>query len=310
MSDIDEIKIRRLDMTVLLIFVNLMRERRAVAVAERMGLTQSSISHALKRLRSVFDDPLFLRKPHGLEPTAFAIAVEPAVREALDRLNGILQRPETFRPEDATGTVRLAAYDSEMALLMPGLIGRLAADAPGLRLAGRMLGRGQALAALDDGSADIAAGFIWDLPKAFMRLPLYEEGYLVVARQDHPILGDLLELADYAAARHLVVSPAGDLSGIVDEALSARGLGRNVICAVPQFFPALAALACSDLVATLPSRLVRMHAPAFGLAWCEPPLTLRSFEVSAFLHRRNERNPMLGWLAGVMREVAGAAKPA
>lgn len=308
MSDIDEMKLRRLDITLLLVFLNLMRERRAVTVADRMGLTQSSISHALKRLRAVFDDPLFLRKPHGLEPTAVAIAVEPAIREALDRLNGMLQRPGTFRPEEATGTIRLAAYDSEMALLVPGLIGRLATEAPGLRLAGRMLGRAEALAALDDGSADIAAGFIWDLPQAFLRLPLYEEGYLVAARHDHPLLAGPLDIDTYAAARHLVVSPAGDLRGIVDDRLSAAGRSRSVVCAVPQFFPALAALACSDLVATLPAGLVRLHAAAFGLAFREPPLALRRFEVAAFIHRRNERNPMIEWLAGVMREVAQAVQ--
>ena len=72
MSDIDEIELRRLDLTVLLVFLNLMRFGKATDVATHMGLTQSSISHSIRRLRDSFGDPLFLRKPHGLEPTFVA----------------------------------------------------------------------------------------------------------------------------------------------------------------------------------------------------------------------------------------------
>ena len=88
--NIDEIELRRLDLTVLLVFTNLMRLRKASDVAEHMGLTQSSISHSIKRLRETFGDPLFLRTPKGMEPTAVALGLEPRIRSVVEGPDGAL----------------------------------------------------------------------------------------------------------------------------------------------------------------------------------------------------------------------------
>lgn len=303
MSDIDEMKLRRLDLTVLLVFLNLMRDRKAMLVADRMGLTQSSISHALKRLRDTFGDPLFLRKPHGMEPTAVAIRLEPEIRKAVDALNGALVSPEAFDPASASGVLRIGAYDSEMAVLVPQMIACIQAEAPGLKFAARALGRRDALDALEAGELDLAIGFYWDLPAAFLSTPLHEERYLTVARRGHALFEEGSDLKRYLAARHLVVSPNGDLSGIVDRSLETLGKTRNVVCAVPQFFPALATLAASDLVATLPATLVRKFSASFDLDYREPPLEIRRFTISLVRHRRNEKNTKLDWIGGTMKDL-------
>lgn len=303
MSDIDEMKLRRLDLTVLLVFLNLMRDRKAVLVADRMGLTQSSISHALKRLRDTFGDPLFLRKPHGMEPTAVAIRLEPEIRKAVDALNGALVSPEAFDPASASGVLRIGAYDSEMAVLVPQMIACIQAEAPGLKFAARALGRRDALDALETGELDLAIGFFWDLPAAFIATPLYDERYLTVARRGHALFEEGFSLKRYLAARHLVVSPNGDLSGIVDRSLKTLGKTRNVVCAVPQFFPALATLAASDLVATLPATLVLKFSPPFDLDYLEPPLEIRRFTISLVRHRRNEKNTKLDWIGDTMKDL-------
>lgn len=305
MSDIDEMKLRRLDLTVLLVFLNLMRDRKAVLVADRMGLTQSSISHALKRLRDTFGDPLFLRKPHGMEPTAVAVRLEPDIRKVVDTLNGALASPEAFDPAQASGLLRIGAYDSEMAVLVPEMVARIQGEAPLLKVGMRSLGRRAALDALDAGEIDLAIGFFWDLPSSFLSRPLYQEGYLTVARKGNPALEGKLDLERFVATRHLVVSPSGDLSGIVDRSLEALGMTRDVVLAVPQFFPALATLACTDLVATLPATLTRQFAGAFGLEFREPPLEIRRFTVSIVRHRRNEKNIKLNWICEIISSGAG-----
>lgn len=303
MSDIDEMKLRRLDLTVLLVFLNLMRDRKAVLVADRMGLTQSSISHALKRLRDTFGDPLFLRKPHGMEPTAVAQRLEPVIRRAVDSLNSAFSSLDAFHPRNASGIVRIGAYDSELAVLVPGLVAQLQYQAPALKIGARALGRRGALKALETGELDVAIGFFWDLPTAFLAMPLHEEGYLTVAKRGHTLFEEGLDLNRYLAARHLVVSPAGDLSGVVDRSLEAVGKTRNVVCAVPQFFPALATLAASDLVATLPATLVRKFSTSFGLDYWEPPLEIRRFTISLVRHRRNEKNAKLDWIGDTIKSL-------
>ena len=119
MPDLDRTKLRRLDLTLLLILLGLLRHRRATAVAAELGLTGSSVSHALGRLRDVFGDELFLRRPHGLVPTAFALAIEPEVRAAVEALDGALRGPPAFDPPTAGGRLRIAARDILLATRRP-----------------------------------------------------------------------------------------------------------------------------------------------------------------------------------------------
>ena len=120
-----------------------MRHRKAVDVANELGLTQSAISQALKLLRDIFGDPLFLRRPHGMEPTATAIALEAPVAAAVETLRGALGAARTFDLATATGVVAVAALDAEQAVLIPPLAARLRASAPGLTMSVRSWGAPQ-----------------------------------------------------------------------------------------------------------------------------------------------------------------------
>lgn len=300
MINIDEIELRRLDLTVLLVFLNLLRFRKATDVADHMGLTQSSISHSIKRLREAFNDPLFLRHPKGMEPTAVALGLEPKIRQIVETLSDALQAPLDFDPATTTETLRIGAYDNEMTSLVPGLLERARAAAPGLRISILPLGRRAALDALETGDIDLALGFIWDLPAGFRKIDLYEEHYSVVFRQGHPLEGRALTLDAYLTADHLIVSPAGEFSGIVDRELARQDRQRDVIVSVPLFLPALATVATTDLIATLPSRLVASEAARYQLIQSEPPIHIRPFTVSMILHKRNANHPMHEWVAELL----------
>lgn len=108
MSDIDQTKLRKIDLTLLLVFLGLMRHRKAALVAGEPGLTPSSISHSLRRLREIFEDPLFLRRAHGLEPTAVADALEPKIRQIVETLDQTLAAPDGFEPEKSGRVIRIA----------------------------------------------------------------------------------------------------------------------------------------------------------------------------------------------------------
>lgn len=296
MTDIDQMKIRRLDPTILLVFLALMRHRKATLAAVELGLTQSAISHALKRLRDVLGDELFRRRPHGLEPTAVATALEPGVRAAVEGLSALLAGPQPFDPASAEGLLRVGAFDTELATILPGLIRDLRTEAPGLSIAARSIGRRPALDALEAGDLDLAFGFFWSVGSDFEVTHLYEDGFLVVSRRDDPALTEPLTLERYIELSHILVSPAGDMRGIVDATLERMGKSRRVVAAVPLFFPAFAAVAETGCIATVPRRLAQAHASAFGLVCAEPPLDIRRFPVSVVRHRRNRRNPMHLWL--------------
>jgi len=114
--EFDKTKLRRLDLGLLLIFLGLIQHRKAADVAVDLGLTKSSISHALKRLRDIFEDDLFVRNPQGLTPTHFALEIAPQVRQAVEHLQVALDGPTTFNPAESRVVLRISALDHSMAL--------------------------------------------------------------------------------------------------------------------------------------------------------------------------------------------------
>jgi DNA-binding transcriptional LysR family regulator len=295
MSDFSTSELRRLDLTLLLVFLGLVRHRKALDVAAELGLTQSAISQALRRLRDIFGDDLFLRRPHGMEPTATALALEAPVAAAVEALRSALGAARAFDPASAKGLLRVAALDAEQAVLIPPLAARLCVRAPGTILSVLPLGRGAAMEALSEGKADLALGFVWDVPEAISAEVLYEESFLVAGRPE--VLADApqVDLDAYCAADHILISPGGDLRGVVDEQLEAMGRNRRVILGLPAFLPALAAVAASGALVTLPARVARAFAPGFGLVTADPPIPVRRFPVSVFWHRRNDADPRIAW---------------
>jgi DNA-binding transcriptional LysR family regulator len=302
MSDLSISQLRRLDLTLLLVFLGLIRHRKAADVAVELGLTQSAISQAVKRLRDIFQDELFLRRPHGMEPTATALALEDPLRRAVEALRGALGAARSFDPMQAEGVVRIAALDAEQAVLIPPLVACLRQLAPGLTLSVLPLGRGAAMEALSDGRADLALGFAWDLPDTISGEPLHDESFLVAGRPDTLPHAPHISLDAYCAADHVLISPGGDLRGVVDDQLAAMDRRRRVILGLPAFLPALAAVSTSGAIVTLPACVARGFAPGFGLVTAEPPIPVRSFPVSVFWHRRNDTDPKTLWIRQQLRQ--------
>lgn len=283
-------------MSQMLVFSELMRHRKQTVVARRLGLTQSAISHTLARLRITLGDELFLRRPTGIEPTARALALEGTIAELLRLAEDVLRIDRSFDAATETRTIRIGALDHQVAVVAPGLIRALRRSAPGMRVSFIAAVRSDALEGLANGSLDLALGYFPSLPDAIEAESLLEDSYAVVLRKGHPLAARKLTLKAYCAAEHLLVSVGGELTGIVDMTLQRDGLSRQVIASVPQFFAALATVASSDLIVTLPARLARMHARRFGLAVAPPPLAIRPFTVSVVWHKRAASDLALRWI--------------
>lgn len=299
--EFDKTKLRRLDLGLLLVFLGLMEHRKAADVAADLGLTQSSISHALRRIRDVFGDELFLRRPHGFEPTAFALEIEPQIRAAVEALQHTLDEQSQFEPTKSNVTLRISALDHSMAGILPKFVARVRQEAPGVRLKIYSRGRNAALQAFDAGALDLAVGFFWSVPDTLIREPLSRETYLIVGAHSNPLMQAPLTLDAYAAASHLVVSQDGTFHGIVDRSLRHHGHKRHVAVSVPMFFPAMTIVAQSDLLSALPRSLVEQFSSRFALAFQPPPLEIRPFDISVVRHKRDEKSKAILWAISVLR---------
>jgi DNA-binding transcriptional LysR family regulator len=294
-----------LDLNLLLVLEVLLAERSVTRAARRLGLSQSATSHALGRLRQVLDDPLFVRSPRGLVPTARAIQLASPLRAAFGELRSALSGPSPFEPATAAGTVRICTADFGQSLLVPGLCATVARQAPQVQLITTGFPQ-DVQTMLSSGQADLALGMAGVGPE-LNQIVLVTEPFRCVVRRGHPALqdgADTLPLDTYAELGHVLVSQKGVPRGFVDRALSARGLSRKVALVVPHLLPAAQAVAVSDLVWTAPVRLAETAAQLLPLRVLEPPLEIEPFSLAMSWHDRRHGDPLHAWIREQIRELA------
>lgn len=292
--------LRRLDLNLLVTLDALLEEHNVTRAAARLNLSQPSISVHLAKLRDIFGDPLLLPGPRGMRPTARADALRAPLREALGALEQAIAPAGAFDPAAAEHTWRVAASDlSESIILLP-LLRDLRASAPNTRLA--VLDKAPALLAkqAELGEIDLAFHISDEAPPGLRRRPLFRERYVLAGRAGHPALQSTPSLAQFCELEHVVVSPdGGGFFANTDAALAAVGLQRRVVLSVPHFLFVPSVLADSELVAMLPSRLVR-NQPALSVV--EAPLEVPGYEMSMYWPERVHRDPAHRWLREFIAE--------
>jgi DNA-binding transcriptional LysR family regulator len=283
----------------------LIHQRRTTLVAQRLGLSQSAVSHALSRLRDLFDDPLFVRKPYGLEPTRHALELAPRIEALLGAMNEALGWTERFTPQTTTRGFRIAAPDHLATLLAPGLLKFFARHAPKARFAfSQRLGQ-DALLALQRDEIDLALGRFRPRIDGLLVEPLFDDRYCLVARQHHPKLREKLTKARYSQLEHVQISVSGDFQSLEIEPVGALAVPRHALAAVPRFLIALAVVGQTDAVAVAPFRLAKRHAKNFGLRLHALPFVLEPLRVLAV--RRPHADPGVEWLFDVVKRLESGA---
>jgi DNA-binding transcriptional LysR family regulator len=303
MISILSMDIRAVDLNLLKAFDALMGERAVTRAAGRIGLSQPAMSHALSRLRNLFADDLFVRTATRMEPTARAREIAPLIQAAIEQIEAALNLGAGFEPAKSAAifTAGMAEY-AEIALV--GQLARaFAREAPGATL--RLLpASGIDIAEqLDRGAIDVAVAHLQNLPAHIEAAVLLRDPFVVVARKGHPIAAAPLSLEAYAAQHHVLVSPRGATSGALDRILVDFGLKRRIALLVATYLAVPAALAASDLVATVPSRTARQIAAIGEIAIMPLPIDF-SMTVSMAWHRRAASEPAQAWFRALLVEAA------
>jgi DNA-binding transcriptional LysR family regulator len=292
----NEIDLRRADLNLLVVFQVLLAERHVGRAAQRLALTQSAASHALGRLRDLFNDPLFVRHPKGVEPTARALALAPPIADILNRAQSLITAP-VFNPTLAC-SFTIATIDLTLPTIIVPLIEHLRRVAPAIDLRVVPLVREHVVAAFDRQEIDMAILNFPDPPKRIARLPVLKDRYVGIARRGHPGLkGKPLTAKAYAALPHLLFSPRGDPKGIVDEPLAQlSGIRRRVVMTIPHISAAPSIVARTDLVAVIAERIARLYATQHDLMLFDPPIKLPEFTISVLTSVARASDPALQWL--------------
>lgn len=288
------INISRLDLNLLRTLDVLLSEHNVTRAAQRLNLSQPSISVQLARLREIFDDPLLLPGPRGMVPTARADELREPLRQALEALMSAVSPASAFEPAKASHTWRIAATDyTESAIVLP-MLDELRRSAPGTRLAVLEMNPTKFEKQAEQGEVDVIFHTRDGAPQALHQRLLFTERYVLAGRLNHPKLKRRPTLAQFCKLEQVIVSPdGGGFAAATDTALAKSGLARKVVLSVPHFLFMLEVLAKSDLVAVLPERLVKN---AGLLQVVAPPVEVPGFDMMMLWHERLHRDPAHKWL--------------
>jgi DNA-binding transcriptional LysR family regulator len=283
----------------------LLSERHVTRAARRLGISQSSMSHRLARLRQTFHDPLFTRSSSGLLPTPRAQAIEVPLRDALRALDAAVAPSRPFEPKDSHAVVSIAMPDL-LAPLMPRLVAGLTTEAPcvTVQLSPIVAGLTQALAT---GRPSLAITPTQLVDDSVMARPLGETRFGVVGRRRHPAFRRPLTVARWLAYPHVIQRLGNDQTNTVDAELSRRGLRRRVAVEAPSFLTGLFIVASSDLLMNAPLPLVADAAATLGLATREAPLRLPAVRFSLCWHARFHADSAHRWARDRIFEIARSA---
>lgn len=300
-------ELKDIDLNLLVVFQQLLVDRRVSAVATSLGLSQPGVSNALARLRKLTGDPLFLRTPAGMEPTPFAQQLAEPTARALQVIHEALNQKASFDPATSRRAFTVGMTDIGEIYFLPKLMKELARVAPGVSLS---TVRNAAVNLQDEmasGHVDLALGLLPQLKAGYFQRLLFKQHYVCMFRRAHPLDRKKKEmtLREFCAADHVVVVAEGTGHGKADDMLRRRKVVRKVVLTVPHYVAVGHILNGSDLVATVPERLAQALEQPFGLSYVRHPARLPEIGISLFWHSRYHRDPGIEWLRSLVIRLHG-----
>ena len=290
-------------MNLLVVFDAMIEHRSVTRAAEAIGLSQPAMSAAVARLRTWFDDPLFVKTGAEMKPTPRALALAGPVRRVIETVKGEILQQSGFDPEKTDRTFTIITPDIGEVNFLPKLLASVSRQAPQARLRAISKSRPAAAESLQAGESELAVGYFPDLHKAgFFRQKLFDSPHVCIVRRQHPGVGERLTLKQYLELSHVVVQPEGR-EHVFDLFLERRGIKRRVLLEVSHFMSLLPLIESSDLIATVPSDLAAVCQRYADIRLVDVPIKSPVIPVHQFWHRRFHKDPANLWIRGLVQSL-------
>jgi DNA-binding transcriptional LysR family regulator len=273
MRVITEVNYEKVDLNLLRVFDAVMTELNVTRAANRLHMTQPAVSNALKRLRYLLDDELFIKAPSGVRATPKAIQVWQPLRDALVQIRQTLE-PTQFEAATATASFRIAMNDFTANLVLPKLVSLIETMAPAIDIRTMPTTYINAPMLLEQAEIDLAIGVFANPGSRLRSQALLTSPFVCIMQRGHPLASQKITLEQYVQAKHLLVTLSGESTGLIDPLLQERGLKRRIALTVNQFAAAPRIVVQSDLIAVLPLRIVQLSGLAEQLYLTPPPIEL------------------------------------
>lgn len=299
----------QLDLNLLAVLVALMDAGSVSRAALELGLSQSSVSGALARLRAHFSDPLFVRAPGGVAPTPRGAEVAGVARDILRQVREQLRPDVAFEPASARRPFTFALSDVGEVVFLPRLVAALARAAPDTPVRSVSLRPVPLAKALEEGEVDLAIGHFPDLRGGdFFQQLLLTHHFTCLLRAGHAVQGRRLTLGEFLSLEHAVVQSEGRSQEVFEAFLAARGLTRRVRLLTPHYVSLPRLISQSDMVVTVPHAIgIEYGRPEHGLRAIEPPFESPRIELKQHWHRKVHKDARNRWLRRLVGELFNEA---
>ena len=284
----------------------LLSERNVTRAARRVGITQPAMSQSLARLRELFGDPLLVRKGRSMVLTPRAEAMLLPLSDAVLAVERALQLGTGFDTSTSTRTVKIALTDLSVTMVLPSVLRLIGERAPGIRVQAEPLSSGRLSDKLSSGEIDLVIAVYLSSAEGLRTETLLVDDYVCLVRHGHPLARrKRVRIDDYQAHGHIADSPVGFVPRPMSEAAPGVASAAGIRVSVPYLLALPDVVRRTDLVATVPRRLLSAPIDFDGLVTLEAPGELPSVEHSQWWHPRFDSDPAHQWLRERVREAIG-----
>ncbi len=291
------IELAQVDLNLLLAFEVLFEERSVTQAAQRLYLGQPAMSAALGRLRALFNDELFIRVGREMRPTAKTKAIAPGIFAALQQVRQTLQSHQSFEAASDARSFVIGSPDYMSFVLLPKLVTHCQEAGPSLNFRMMEYEKDSVGELLEKGTVDLAIGVFPQPPRQTLCLPLFQESFVGIARQNHPALAQQpMPLDVFANLSHALHTIRRDETGAIDRLLAQHNLQRRVALTVPHLLVLPAIIAATDLVTVIPGRMAQYFSQIDGLEVFELPIDLSHWTVSMLWSPLSDNDEASRWL--------------
>jgi DNA-binding transcriptional LysR family regulator len=296
-----------LNLNLLVALDALLSERNVTKAARRVGITQPAMSQTLGRLRELFADPLLIRKGRGMVLTPRAEAMLAPLSEALLSVERAVQLGMGFDPATSTRIFRVALPDLSVTQMLSPLLCRVSEQAPGVRLQVEPLSISRLSEKLASGAIDLALAVHLSASDGLRSEPLVNDDYVCLVRRGHPLARrKRVQIKDYAAHGHLAYTPVGFVPPSISEAVPGFASTSGIRASVPYLLTLPEVVRSTDLVATVPRRLLSAPIDLRQIVTLEAPSELPPLVDSLWWHPRFDADPAHQWLRDRVHEACSS----
>ena len=297
--------LRAIDLNLLTILDRLIFHENVSAAANDLGMTQSAVSHALARLRSHFEDDLFIRSPKGMVPTALTLQIKPELEVILGQISTLVAKRPNFIPEASIKTFKVGISEYAAQALFPRLRDIMLETAPNVQIVSSLVTRYDGMERMKKGELELLIGNIPDPDKSHNMATLYDDHFVVVGDKNNPLMTQKnFTMEDYSAARHVKIALKGVKRNLLDEHLKKAGHNRVSSFVLTNYTLGFPMVAGSPYLFTEPEIMCKPWLDSYHLAMRELPVAIPGFSVRMVWHRRFDGDPAHMWLRDILKSIS------